>query len=74
MPVEGDEPIVCVEVVNRTPEPDGHFKHYFLRVSLDLKPLRPEGGEAQKMTALNAVASTFGLTGARYAKDLMFES
>jgi hypothetical protein len=28
----GDEPIVSLEVVNRSPEPDGHFKHYFLRV------------------------------------------
>ena len=28
----GDEPLVAVEVVNSTPEPDGHFKRYFLRV------------------------------------------
>ena len=74
MPVGDDEPIVCVEVVNRTPEPDGHFKHYFLRCDPQLRPLRPEGGKPQKLTALNAVASTFGLTGAQYAKELEFES
>jgi hypothetical protein len=28
----GDEPIVMVKVVNSTPEPDGSFKDYFLRV------------------------------------------
>ena len=27
-----EEPLVMLEVVNRTPEPDGHFKRYFLRV------------------------------------------
>ena len=30
--VPGDEPIVILEVVNRTAEPDGTFKHYRLRV------------------------------------------
>jgi len=30
--VQGDEPLVVVEVVNSTPEPDGTCKHYFLRV------------------------------------------
>jgi hypothetical protein len=75
MPIADDEDIVCVEVVNRTPEPDGHFKHYFLRCAPNLKPLRADGsGRGQKMTALNAVASTFGLTGAEYAKQLDFES
>ena len=28
-----DFPLVVVEVVNSTPEPDGSFKHYWLRVS-----------------------------------------
>jgi AraC-like DNA-binding protein len=27
-----DEPIVMLEMAHRTPEPDGHFKHYWLRV------------------------------------------
>jgi len=30
---KGDFPLVVVEVVNSTPEPDGSFKHYWIRVS-----------------------------------------
>jgi hypothetical protein len=30
--IPGDEPLVMVKVVNATPEPDGSFKDYFLRV------------------------------------------
>jgi len=30
--IPDDEPIVLLEVVNATPEPDGRFKHYWLRV------------------------------------------
>jgi hypothetical protein len=30
--VAGDEPIVMVEVVNKTPEPDGSYGRYWLRV------------------------------------------
>ena len=30
--VNGDEPIVMLEVINSTREPNGRFKHYFLRV------------------------------------------
>jgi hypothetical protein len=30
--VADDEPIVLLEVINATSEPDGQFKHYFLRV------------------------------------------
>ena len=30
--IAGDEPLVMVKVVNSTPEPDGHFKDYWLRV------------------------------------------
>jgi hypothetical protein len=32
MPLEGDESLTMVDVVNSTPEPDGSFKHYLLRV------------------------------------------
>lgn len=32
LPLENDEPIVMVEVVNSTPEPDGSWSHYWLRV------------------------------------------
>jgi hypothetical protein len=34
--VPGDEPIVTLEVVNRSPEPDGSYKHYWLRVDPSL--------------------------------------
>jgi hypothetical protein len=32
VPLENDEPLVMVRVVNTTPEPDGSHKEYFLRV------------------------------------------
>ena len=43
----GDTPIEMVKVVNSTPEPDGTFKDYWLRVKPGSK------------TALEAIASTF---------------
>jgi hypothetical protein len=66
----GNDPITVVQVTNSTPEPDGTYKDYWLNVHPDLCPL-PDGddselGEPQSLTALNAVASTFGLTGAEY--------
>ena len=63
-----DEPIVMVQVVNSTPEPDGTRKLYMLRVEPNLRPMLDGGGfgEPQKMTAHNAVASTFGLRGEQY--------
>jgi hypothetical protein len=51
----GEEPIVMVEVLNSTPEPDGSRKTYFLRV-----PPRTE-------TARAGVAWTFGLEPDEYA-------
>ena len=51
----GDEPILIVEVVNRSPEPDGSFKHYGLRVPPKVR------------TAHEAVAWTFGKTPKTYA-------
>jgi len=61
----GDEPIVLVHVTNATPEPDGSLKKYVLRVNPELRPMFSDGrtGAPQVMTARNAVASTFGLTG-----------
>jgi hypothetical protein len=44
----GDEPLVMVKVVNATPEADGSFKDYFLRVPPTVQ------------TAREAVAWTFG--------------
>ena len=51
----GGEPIRVVQVVNATPERDGSFRHYFLRV--------PPGVR----TAQEAVAWTFGLDASEYA-------
>ncbi len=69
-----DEPIVMVQVLNSTPEPDGTIKRYMLRVQPDLRPMLADGslGKPQKMTALNAIASTFGLRGEEYCP--VFES
>ena len=39
-PNPADEPLVLVEVVNSTPEPDGHFKHYTLCVPPATKTAR----------------------------------
>jgi hypothetical protein len=54
MDVEGDEPIMVVQVVNSTAEPDGIFKEYFLRVPPNI------------VRAKQAVAWTFGLTEDEY--------
>ena len=74
--IPNDEPLVMVKVVNSTPEPDGHFKDYFLRVQPELRPMLKHGlgDHPQKQTALNAVASTFGMTGDQYKKALVFQS
>ena len=54
MNLRGDEPILVVQVINSTPEPDGTYNEYFLRV--------PPG-----MTrARQAVAWTFGLAEDEY--------
>ena len=67
--IADDEPIVLVKVLNSTPELDGHYKPYFLRVDPELRPLHPDGtkGNPQELTARNAVASTFGMRGSEYA-------
>lgn len=51
----GDEALVIVEVVNSTPEPDGSFHTYFLRVDPACR------------TAHAACAWTFGLSTDDYA-------
>lgn len=48
-PLPGDEDLVMVEVVNSSPEPDGSFKNYWLRVPPTTR------------TARGAVAWTFGM-------------
>lgn len=49
-----DEELVTVEVVNSTPEPDGSYRHYFLRVPPDIE------------TARAAVAWTFEMNAGDY--------
>jgi hypothetical protein len=65
-------PTLMVEVANHTPEPDGTCRHFWLRVDPDLRPILEDGGfgAPQAVTARNAVASTFGLSGAEYAPDV----
>jgi len=64
-------PMLMLEVENRTPEPDGAYQHFLLRVDPELRPLRRGGfGKWQHPTARNAVASTFGLTGAEYGPQV----
>jgi hypothetical protein len=48
------EDIVMLEVVNSTPEPDGHFKHYMLRVPPNVRSSR------------EASAWTFGMSADEY--------
>ena len=52
--ISGDEPLVMVKIVNSTPEPDGRFKDYFLRVPSDMQ------------TAREAVAWTFDMSSDEY--------
>jgi hypothetical protein len=59
VPVRGDEPVVTVEVVNSTPEPDGRRRRYELRVPPGMR------------TALEAVAWTFGLSPRDYAERMV---
>ena len=56
--IDGDEPIVVVDVENATPEPDGTRKRYLLRVPPDTR------------TAREGVAWTFGLSADEYAPDV----
>jgi len=54
MNLRGDEPILVVHVVNSTPEPDGTYNQYFLRVP------------PMMVRAKQAVAWTFGLSEEEY--------
>jgi hypothetical protein len=56
--IPNDEPIVMIEVVNRTREPDGRFKHYWLRVPPTMR------------TAREAVAWTFNMLAEQYAPEI----
>jgi len=65
---DGGEPFVCVECQNSTPEANGSWKKYHLWVHPELRPLLPGDklGAPQKMTAHNALASTYGERGESY--------
>jgi hypothetical protein len=52
--IPGDESLMMVKVVNSTPEPDGSFKDYFLRVPPTMARAR------------EAVAWTFAMPEAEY--------
>lgn len=66
--------LIFVRMLNATPEPDGSIKEYWLRAHPECRPMStgPRGevllGEPQKLTALNAIASTFGMTGEDYSR------
>src|SRR5260221_8721 len=64
--------MLMVEVVNRTPEPDGAYRPFLLRVDPELRPILADGsfGPPQKATARNAVAASFGLSGAEYMPEV----
>lgn len=53
----GDEPLLMVRVKNSTPEPDGTWRHYFLRVPPNIR------------TAKEAVAWTFALEQDQYTPE-----
>ena len=67
-----EEALLMVEVVNHSAEPDGAYRHFFLPVHPELRPILPDGrfGAPQPPTARNAVASTFGLRGAEYMPEV----
>jgi hypothetical protein len=54
LPIDGDEPLVMVEVTNSTPELDGSSRRYWLRVPPDIRSAR------------EAVAWTFGVAPDEY--------
>ena len=70
-----NEPLLMVRVWNATSQPDGTKKEYVLPVHPQLCPMtvdqnnRTVYGKAQELTALNAVASTYGLRGEEYVVD-----
>jgi hypothetical protein len=65
----GENPMRMVKVRNSTDNLDGSPKYDWLRVQAERRPMLLNGelGPPQKATALNAVASTFGMTGDVYA-------
>jgi hypothetical protein len=75
-----NQEFLVVRVKNSTAEPDGSYRHFVIPVDPRLRPLphpnkpheRP--GNPQELTARNAVASTFYMTGDEYEAMLGKES
>ena len=64
-----------VKVLNSTPEPDGTQKPYFLRVHPELRLLLKNSlGDPQPASPVNAIASTFGMTGQQYLRSLVAQT
>jgi hypothetical protein len=65
-------PMLMVEVTNHSPEPDGTYRHFLLRVDPELRPIIGPGsfGQPQERSARNAVAASFGMSGAEYAPEI----
>lgn len=64
--------IMVIELVNSTVDADGTRRVYHKSVHPELRPLLPNGqlGAPQKLTALNAVASTYGMRGEEYVLEV----
>lgn len=62
---------VVVELTNSTQDSDGTYRKYFVQCHPELRPWNVDGtlGQPQKLTALNAVASTYGMRGEEYILD-----
>jgi hypothetical protein len=62
---------MVVELTNSTVDGDGTRRIYHIECEPELRPLLENGemGEPQKLTALNAVASTYGMRGDEYILD-----
>lgn len=70
---QGDEKFLVCHVVNGTPEPDGSYRDFYLMVHPQLRPIlnaRGDLGDPQKLTARNAVASTYSMRGEEYRPAL----
>ena len=66
------EDIVVIELTNSTEDADGTRRVYHVPCHPELRPLLPDGelGEPQEMTALAAVASTYGLRAEQYVLEV----
>lgn len=64
--------MLVVELTNSTLDADGTRRTYFVACEPSLRPMLPDGrlGEPQSMTALNAVASTYGMRGEEYKLEV----